>query len=341
MSMTSGVSLEILDLRHFSAPMLQPLLEAEAAVWRERLHWDYSASSRLLMQYLDSHMLPGYAAVDAGRTTAYAFCVYEESKAVIGDVFAMDNEPIHSLEAASPVSNGKPQNPREIERMLLTHLFETLQNSPQVDRIESQLLLHPAGTLASAFAEAGFTLYRRLFMVQTLTPLHDQARPAVPREFELRPWREDDLPAAGRLIAEAYTNHPDSLINDQYRSAQGSMRFLQNIVRYAGCGAFSPQVSHILIDRSTREMVGLVLGSRVSAQSGHVTQLCIRPPYRRRGLARMLLHIAAAEFWRLGVSEISLTVTEANSRAVALYQSEDYDCRHAFDAAVWRRGVSA
>ena len=336
--MTSGVSLEILDLRHFSAPMLQPLLEAEAAVWRERLHWDYSASSRLLMQYLDSHMLPGYAAVDAGRITGYAFCVYEESKAVIGDVFAIDNEPIHSLESASPLSSGKPQTPREIERMLLSHLFETLQNSPQVDRIESQLLLHPAGALAPVFAEAGFTIYRRLFMVQTLTPLHDQVRPTLPHEFELRPWREDDLAAAGRLIAEAYANHPDSLINDQYRSAQGSMRFLHNIVRYAGCGAFSPQVSHILVDRSTREMAGLVLGSRVSAQSGHITQLCIRPPYRRRGLARMLLHIAATEFWRLGVSEISLTVTEDNSRAVALYQSEAYDCRHAFDAAVWRRG---
>ena len=70
-----------------------------------------------------------------------------------------------------------PQTPREIERMLLSHLFETLQNSPQVDRIESQLLLHPAGALAPVFAEAGFTLYRRLFMVQTLTPMHDQARP--------------------------------------------------------------------------------------------------------------------------------------------------------------------
>ena len=98
-SMTSGVSLEILDLRHFSATMLRPLLEAEASVWRERLHWDYSASSRLLMQYLDSHMLPGYAAVDAGRITGYAFCVYEENKAVIGDVFAMSG----NQSAASPI----------------------------------------------------------------------------------------------------------------------------------------------------------------------------------------------------------------------------------------------
>ena len=41
------------------------------------------------MQYLDNHMLPGYAAVAAEQVIGYVFCVYEETKAVIGDVFAM------------------------------------------------------------------------------------------------------------------------------------------------------------------------------------------------------------------------------------------------------------
>ncbi|HTX77694.1 MAG TPA: GNAT family N-acetyltransferase [Terracidiphilus sp.] len=334
--MTSGISLEILDLRHFTATLLRPLLDAESVVWRERLHWDYTASSRLLMQYLDSHMLPGYAALDASRVTGYAFCVYEESKAVIGDVFAMGSEPNGAASRNAPL-DGHLQTPREIERTLLRHLFETLQNSPQVDRIESQLLLHPAGALSDIFREAGFSLYRRLFLVQELDRIHSQARSPIPRDLELRPWREEDLAGAGRLISEAYADHPDSIINDQYRSAQGSMRFLHNIVRYSGCGTFSPQVSHILYERSTREMVGLVLGSRVSGQSGHITQLCVRPLYRRRGLGRMLLAVAAAEFWRMGVSEISLTVTEANSKAVELYLSEGYDCRHTFDATVWNR----
>src|SRR5579862_4597529 len=86
--MASGVSIEVLDLRHFAAPLLRPLLEAEGDLWRRRLHWDYRTSAKLLMQYLDSHMLPGYVAMEAGRVTGYGFCVYEESKAVIGDVFA-------------------------------------------------------------------------------------------------------------------------------------------------------------------------------------------------------------------------------------------------------------
>src|ERR1035438_5963930 len=87
--MASTASIEILDLRHFAAPVLRPVLDAEGEVWKQRLHWDYHVSANLLMQYLDSHMLPGYAALVAGQVTGYTFCIYEETKAVIGDVFAM------------------------------------------------------------------------------------------------------------------------------------------------------------------------------------------------------------------------------------------------------------
>jgi len=335
--MTSGVSLEILDLRHFNGSLLRPLLDAEGEVWRQRLHWDYGASARLLMQYLDSRMLPGYAALENGRVTGYAFCVYEEAKAVIGDVFAMAGESPNGSGRLVAANGEQPQPPLEVEERLLNHLFETLQNSPQTDRIEAQLLMHPAGAHTRVFREAGFDLYRRLFMVQPLEPRHDAPRPEMPRELELRPWRDDDLSVAGRLISEAYADHPDSLINDQYRSPHGSMRFLHNIVRYAGCGTFSPQVSHVVCERASREMVAVVLGSRVSAGSGHITQLCVRTQYRRRGLARLLLAVAAGEFWRQGMREVSLTVTEANTRAIELYRSEGYECRHMFDAAVWRR----
>lgn len=328
--MTPGISLEILDLRHFTAPLLRPLLEAEGEVWRQRLHWDYRTSARLLMQYLDSHMLPGYAALDAGRVIGYAFCVYEESKAVVGDVFALHGN------ATSPSGGRDPDSATQLEITLLRHLFETLQNSPQVDRIESQLLLHPSGAHAAVFRDADFTLHRRLFMVQ---PLHSEIQPhfELPRTLEMRTWRDEDLNAAGRLIATAYAGHPDSIINDQYRSSHGSLRFLHNIVRYSGCGAFAPQVSHVVVERGSHDLVALILGSRVSAQSGHITQICVRPDYRRRGLARLLLGTAAAAFWRQGMSEISLTVTEANADAIQLYQAEGYQCQHTFDAAVWER----
>jgi len=335
--MELGASIEILDLRHFSASNLRPILDAESELWTGRLHWDYKVSSRLLMQYLDNHMLPGYAALEDSQVAGFVFCVYEETKAIIGDAFA----------PAGP--NRDETAAHAIEETLLRHLLELLLNSPHVDRVESQLLLHPSGAHSAIFRDAGFDIYRRLFMVQDLTQslaqnlvrnLQRHSTPPhvnLPPDLQLRPWSDDDLTAAARLISAAYAGHTDSLINDQYRSINGSMRFLNNIVRYSGCGVFSPQASHVIVDHGTRELAALVLGSRVSPESGHITQICVHPNFRRRGLARQLLSLASYWFMRLGVSEISLTVTEANREAIDLYLSQGYVSVHSFDAAVWQR----
>lgn len=330
--MATGTSIEILDLRHFAAPMLRPVLEAEGELWRQRLHWDYRASAKLLMQYLDSRMLPGYAAIEADQPIGYVFSVYEETKAVIGEVFATGG--------AAPPLDG-PYSAHGIEETLLKHLLELLLNSPQVDRIEAQLLLHPAGSHAATFRSAGFDIYQRLFMVQPLRGHWTPPAVHLPAGLELRPWSEEDLAPAARLICEAYRDHPDSLINDQYRTVHGSTRFLNNIVRYSGCGTFAAPVSHVITDRTRREPIALVLGSRVSPQSGHITQLCVHPAYRRKGLARLLLSVAAFCFMRQGATEISLTVTEANSQAIDLYRDEGYACKHIFDASVWQRARRA
>lgn len=328
--MATTATIQILDLRHFGAPMLRPILEVESDLWMERLRWDYRSSSRLLMQYLDNHMLPGYAAIDAGQVTGYTFCVYEQTKAVIGDVFAMGPQ--------APREDADELSAHEIEETLLAHLFETLLNSPQLDRIESQLLLHPAGSHAGVFREAGFQLFRRLFMVLPLEKYRPAQEILLPAELELRPWRDEDLNSSARLISLAYADHPDSRINDQYHSIHGSTRFLHNIVRYSGCGVFSAQASFVVTHRLTHELAGLVLASRVSPHSGHITQICVHPGYRRMGLARALLSAAAGQFLHQNLQEISLTVTEANHDAVTLYNSEGYRTRHSFDAAVWQRG---
>ncbi|MDR3792657.1 MAG: GNAT family N-acetyltransferase [Terracidiphilus sp.] len=319
--------MEILDLRHFTSTMLRPVLEAEGDLWRDRLHWDYRNSTRLLMQYLDNRMLPGYAAVSADMVAGYAFCVYEESKAVIGDVFAMDGVPGESV-PASAIS---------LQATLLNHMLELLVNSPQVERIESQLLIHPSGTHTGLFRTAGFDVFRRLFLVQRLEGRWSAPRIKLPEGLELRLWKDEDLAPAARLISEAYRDHPDSMINDQYRTVHGSMRFLNNIVRYAGCGVFSQPVSWVVAQRDSRELAALILGSRVSPASGHITQVCVHPEFRHKGLGRMMLELAAHGFLKQGAEEVSLTVTEANRPAIALYLDEGYTCAHSFDAAVWQR----
>jgi ribosomal protein S18 acetylase RimI-like enzyme len=324
--MASSLSFEILDLRHFAAPGLRPVLEAESVVWQERLNWDYLASAKLLLQYLDSRSLPGYVALDAGRVTGYVFCVYEDSKAVIGDVFALPG----GLDNSGGSGIG-----REVEESLLQRLIELLLHSPGVDRIESQLLLHRDGVHSEVFRRAGFEVFRRLYMQRSLVGPPLGVNVLLPPELELRQWHDHDLNTAGRLISEAYRDHPDSRINDQYRTAQGSQRFLQNIVRFPGCGVFSPQASHVVVDRRSHEPVALLLGSRVSPHCGHITQVCVHPAYRRLGLARKLMQMAAAQFQNMGMTDLTLTVTEDNRSAVELYESEGYATVHCFNAAVW------
>jgi ribosomal protein S18 acetylase RimI-like enzyme len=322
--MTSALQFEILDLRHFSAASLRPLLEAESRVWSERLEWDYRPSASLLLQYLDSRILPGYVAVENGRVAGYVFCVYEEHKAVIGDVFAIRPQHAESTSA-------------EIELKLLESLIELLQHSPGVDRIESQLLLHPHGELASAFQTTGFNIHKRFFMRRDLTANVQPISQPLPLELDLRPWREEDFNAAARLISSAYNGHLDSHINDQYRSVAGSLRFLHNIVRFPGCGHFDPTASRVLVRRGTNEFAALVLCSRVREDVAHITQLCVDKGERSHGLGALLIENCAANLKSQGARALTLTVTAGNEHAVALYQRANFQTVHDFDAMLWEK----
>jgi ribosomal protein S18 acetylase RimI-like enzyme len=324
--MTPALHLEILDLRHFSASNLKPVLEAESLVWNQRLRWDFHASANLLLQYLDSRLLPGYVAIENGRICGYVFCVYESEKALVGDVFAVP-------------SAGNPELTADVERRLLEHMIELLQHSPGVERIESQLLLRPHGTHADTLRNAGFEIYERLFMELELGSANLDEGPPAGRmsELELRSWKDSDFSAAGHLIAHAYEGHLDGIINDQYRSVSGSLRFLHNIVRFPGCGLFDPSSSRVLAYRGRDEIAALLLCSRVREDVGHVTQICVSRQYRRRGLGAWLLADCSRALRRHGFQALTLTVTRQNSDAVALYHRSGFVTRQTFDAMVWER----
>lgn len=314
---------EILDLRHFSASSLRPVLDEESRLWSDRLRWDYRTSADLLLQYLDSRVLPGYVALENGRIAGYVFCVYEDHKAIIGDVFSLSDAPA------------------EVESQLLRHLIELLRHSPGIDRIECQLLLHPHGLHAEIFERAGFKLFRRLFMELDLTQFAAPAsRRPLPEGLVLSRWRENDFHPAGYLIADAYSGHLDSFINDQYRSVSGSLRFLHNIVRFPGCGLFDPPASRTMARTADGSLAGVLLCSRVREDIGHVTQVCVARDQRGLGLGRRLIEECAEELRGRGFRGLTLTVTEENANAVDLYRSVGFVEKHSFDAMVWDRSWS-
>lgn len=313
--------MEIFDLRHFNANDLRPLLQDEAWHWLEKLDWDYGTSAEMILRYVDARILPGYVAVEHGRIRGYCFFVYEGAKGVIGDVYV----------DADGLSGDRGW---QVERELLEQSIETLQQTPGVHRIETQLLLHRTGEAVAPFEASGFRRYQRVFMS---LPLAEWRRPAreLPSQIEIRAWRESDYQPAAALIAEAYHGHVDSNINDQYRSAAGSMRFLNNIVRFPGCGVFDAQASFVALHAATGRQIGLLLCSRVRPDVGHVTQVCLQPDFRDRGLGELLIHACYDAVRAHAGRALSLTVTKDNARAVALYQRLGFATHHVFDAFVW------
>jgi len=312
--------LEILDLRHFSSLDLRPLLSDETQLWSRLLSWDYSGSAEMILRYVEAKILPGYAAVDRGRVFGYSFFVYEGSKGVIGDLY---------------VTNGtRLPEARAVELRLLTHVIETLQQSPGIHRVEAQLLAHDANAVSRPFLDTGFQRHPRLFMVLNLgRPVLE--RPRAHPDIEIRPWSDNDYQPSAAVITAAYRGHVDAQINDQYHTLSGSLRFLNNIVRFPGCGVFDADSSFVAIDRKARNLIGLILCSRVRHDVGHVTQICVLPEHRVQGIGESLMAATSANLRKRNFSMLSLTVTEANAKAVALYRRLNFDTKRVFDAFVW------
>jgi ribosomal protein S18 acetylase RimI-like enzyme len=312
--------MEILDIRHFTSADLRPLLEDEIKVWAELLCWDYSGSAEMILRYMDAKFLPGYAAVSRGKVFGYSFFVYESNKGVIGDLFVSEGE------------NGASK--QEVEARLLTHVIETLQQSPGIQRIEAQLLAHDAGAAAQPFLDQGFSRHARLFMSLPLSTAQMDTK-LIAADIEIRRWTDQEYQPSASVITAAYRNHVDSQVNDQYRTLSGSLRFLNNIVRFPGCGTFDPESSFVAVNRRNHALAGIILCSRVRYDTGHVTQVCVLPEYRRLRLGKALLAATVRNLVQRKFSALSLTVTEANTPAVELYRHLGFETRRVFDAFVW------
>lgn len=314
-------AVEILDLRHFSSTDLRPVLDEEVETWGRLLAWDYRSSADMILRYVDAKILPGYAAVERGSIVGFAFFVYEGSKGVVGDLFV------------SPCRS----DTHEVELQMVEHMLDTLQQSPGIHRVEAQLLTHSTGELAAPFVSAGFQRHRRLFLTLQLKGIDAPqiSSMPVPHEILVRRWAEQDYQAAASVITAAYRVHIDSEINDQYRTNAGSMRFLNNIVRFPGCGVFDTDSSFVAVHRSSNALIGLILCSRVRNDVGHVTQVCLVPEYRRMGIGENLIACTWNSLRYRNFSSLSLTVTEANNRAVSLYRQLGFAQTRVFDAFVW------
>jgi GNAT superfamily N-acetyltransferase len=229
--------------------------------------------------------------------------------------------------------------------------------------------MFPSGALSDPFHSCGFRSYPRLFMTCNIEALlsvqsSSPASPAGPSLFPrtasankpsftsiikevfaptadpppiLQSWQPEFYDPAAAFIQHCYAGHMDSQLNDQYQTHHGAQRFLHNIIRFPGCGLFAPEHSWLLRNPRTFAIEALLLSSRVRSDVAHITQLCVDPTLRGQGLGQQLLAHHAAHIARAGVKTLSLTVTEANTPAVALYLRNTFTTLHRFEAMIWQK----
>jgi len=311
---------ELVDLRTVTGRELDPVLLEETVEWQTDLDWDFGRSADLIRQYADLRALTGHALIDAGEVVGYAYSVLEEHKGLVGDVYV--RPPWRGTESAL--------------RLLRSALYSLMEN-PQVRRIESQLMLVSPQIGRVLEHEGRVRIFERMLMTLGGGPEPVLAESARRLRFVFEPWADQWIEMAAETIMLAYVGHADSAINDQYRSAWGARRFLQNIVQYPGCGNFYRPGSQVGFDSETGTIAGVVLTSFVAPGVGHVTQLCVAPRVKGNGLGFELLRRAMAALRAGGARQISLTVTCGNDAAIRLYQRCGFRERRRFLAYTWDR----
>jgi ribosomal protein S18 acetylase RimI-like enzyme len=308
---------EVVELSQLNVEEFDGLFGEEISVWDERFHWDFRPSADLLRRFLLVHSLIGYALRVGRSVVGYTYCVCEGRKGLIGDLYIK-----------------KEFSEAENEYLLLGSAVQGLMRTSGVKRIESQLMLLPNRTRQLPFNRF-LTRHDRLFMsadhrtVADLRPRNTDPGTAFQR------WAERYQEQTAHLVAAAYRGHVDSEINDQYRTIPGARHFLMNIIRYPGCGVFSPEASVVAYDTHSGKISGACLASRVSQNSGHITQLCVLPAIRGAHLGYELLRRALTELVAMGSATVSLTVTASNQHAIELYESVGFKRVSVFPALIW------
>jgi ribosomal protein S18 acetylase RimI-like enzyme len=310
--------MNIIDLRQATVRQLEPLLLEEAYHWRDELHWDYRGALDLIKRFLDAHALSGCVAFQNGTAVGYSFYVLEEHKGLIGGLY---------------VSPGREQEP--IGRRLLDEMLFAMRALPHLHRIEAQLMPF-GGPVDEALREQGFRLYTRQFMLFDLSKKAEPT-PSTNSGLRLDRWNDRYFEPCAKLIYLAYANHVDGDINDQYRSRNGALRFLKNIILLPGCGQFLPQASFVLRHPGSDDLAGAVLTSEVSPGIGHTTQICVQPGFQGHGLGRTLMLSASDALRAHKFKELTLTVTSENKAAVHLYEQLGFSTIKSFTAGVWPR----
>jgi ribosomal protein S18 acetylase RimI-like enzyme len=296
---------------------LQPLMEDEERMWRADLDWDYAPIRQVLVAFIRQKLLPGYVAVADGNALGYTYFLTNQSKGVIGALYAMNAA--RSQEAVDE---------------LLALSISCLKDTQNTKRVEAQIMPFNHLNLSSAFMRNGFSHCRRYYLDLDLN--NNRTKAELPSALRIIPWDATYLARTAEMTLLSYENQVDAEICQDYRTETGCESYLRSMVDNPGCGIFIPEASFVGLNGQDT-LCGFVFCCRISNGAAIIPQIAVHPLYQGRRLGNMLMNRAFAQLKALGFRTVCLTVTEENLRAFEWYQRLGFKMRKEFGAYVWQR----
>lgn len=309
----SNVDLTLQHLKDTDLVQLELLFDQQCEEWLKLLRWDYSGPSRLIREVSRARELPGFSVSAGGNVIGFAYYTIEPARSSIGDVYV------------SPAWRGVGA-----DRTLMAAVLNEIEALPRVHRIESQCVSTENDGADVLLTSAGFLKRDRLYMLLDLTHEPEVHSIAVPPDgLVTRNWRSEDFSQAARVIHRSYKGEHDSTINTQYRTEEGCADLLSILTDHIWCGDFLGGVSRVAVG-SSGNLAAVLIASRISGGSGHISQISIHPAHQNHGLGRRMMMESISEFRRLGYNSVSLAVTSSNNPARHLYESLGFQSIHVF-----------
>jgi len=298
-----------------------PLMEEEARMWLRDLYWDYSAIQKVLLSFIREKMLPGYAALaDGNRLVGYAYFLANQARGSIGALYTTPTTP--------------PDGAQKIADDLLELAIMCFQDSIDINRIEAQILPFHGQDYARVFVKYGFRRYPRLYLVRNIDAGHAEKEPADPTK--IIPWDSSLIGHAAAMTAVSYRDHLDHQILEDYLTPSNCENYLRGLVTNPGCGVFLPEASFMCLD-AHENPCGYVICSRISDGCALIPQIAMHPGWQGRGLGAALIGRCLRQLRAMNFHNLSLVVTENNSRAHEWYRRMGFQPHREFSAFIWNR----
>ena len=313
--MTPLGDVQVVDLYTVTAPELEDLWQYEVRLWHDRLLWDVSGAFAALRRVVGRGGLPGKAVRVYDRTVGYTYYGIDGNLGVIAGLAVLPD-----------------WSRSDVGQTLLKNTIHEMQRQG-VSRIESRFISADCPWLGTVLETEGFRTYWRDFLRCELRPSPWSRHPLA--LVALESWQESHLGEAAAILQAAYIGSIEAEILALYRSMDGCRAVLDNIVNQGSCGVLVPEASAIAHDRG--RSLGFVVVTEVARRQGHLPQVAVLPECQRQGIGRGLLDYSLRRLAERGFETLSLIVSRANDRALALYQAMGFQSVLGFPVGIWER----